>query len=85
VASQTKADKLPPVDHSTIDYPPFRKSFYREVKEIERMPAEEVTAFRRENEFKIQGKNVPKLVKTWNQTGSAARFSFFFPHSVYCT
>lgn len=73
VASQTKADKLPPVDHSTIDYPPFRKAFYREVKEIERMPNQEVLAFRRENEFRIQGKNVPKPIRTWNQTGVSSK------------
>ena len=34
------------MDHSTIDYAPFRKSFYIEVPEIKRMSDEEVEKLR---------------------------------------
>ncbi|CAK9194396.1 unnamed protein product [Sphagnum troendelagicum] len=66
---KTKAEKLAIVDHSKIQYPPFRKNFYIEVKEISRMTAEEATAYRKELELKIRGKDVPRPLKTWNQTG----------------
>lgn len=61
------------MDHSSIEYPLFRKAFYREVREIERMKPEEVQTFRKENEFKISGKDVPKPIRTWNQTGLSSR------------
>ncbi|GAB4833989.1 DEAD-box ATP-dependent RNA helicase 42 [Ancistrocladus abbreviatus] len=66
---KTKVEKLAIVDHSKIDYPPFRKNFYIEVKEISRMNPEEVAAYRKQLELKVHGKDVPKPVKTWHQTG----------------
>ncbi|CAI0397226.1 unnamed protein product [Linum tenue] len=66
---KTKAEKLSLVDHSKIYYKPFRKNFYIEVKEITRMTPEEVSAHRKELELKIHGKDVPKPIKTWHQTG----------------
>uniref|UniRef100_A0A2P2MRT2 RNA helicase n=1 Tax=Rhizophora mucronata TaxID=61149 RepID=A0A2P2MRT2_RHIMU len=70
---KTKAEKLSIVDHSKIDYKPFRKNFYIEVKEISRMTLEEVTAYRKQLELKIHGKEVPKPIKTWHQTGLASK------------
>ncbi|OMO90887.1 hypothetical protein COLO4_18817 [Corchorus olitorius] len=64
-----KAEKLSIVDHSKIDYKPFRKNFYIQVKEIARMTPEQVAAYRKELELKLHGKDVPKPVKTWHQTG----------------
>ncbi|KAG0575605.1 hypothetical protein KC19_5G016100 [Ceratodon purpureus] len=66
---KTKAEKLAIVDHSKIQYPTFRKNFYIEVKEISRMTLEEAAAYRKELELKIRGKDVPRPLKTWNQTG----------------
>lgn len=66
---KTKAEKLSIVDHSKIDYKPFRKNFYTEVKEISRMTPEEAAAYRKELELKLHGKDVPKPIKTWHQTG----------------
>ncbi|KAK6946556.1 DEAD/DEAH box helicase domain [Dillenia turbinata] len=66
---KTKAEKLSIVDHSKIKYMSFRKNFYIEVKEISRMTAEEAAAYRKQLELKIHGKDVPKPVKTWHQTG----------------
>uniref|UniRef100_A0A251INW9 RNA helicase n=1 Tax=Manihot esculenta TaxID=3983 RepID=A0A251INW9_MANES len=68
---KTKAEKLSVVDHSKIDYKPFRKNFYIEVKKISKMTPEEVAAYRKQLELKIHGKDVPKPVKTWHQTGLA--------------
>ncbi|CAM8903512.1 unnamed protein product [Rhodiola kirilowii] len=70
---KTKAEKLTIVDHSKIDYPPFRNNFYIEVKEITRMAAEEVFAYRKELELKIHGRDVPKPIKIWHQTGLTSK------------
>uniref|UniRef100_A0A0V0IZ44 RNA helicase n=1 Tax=Solanum chacoense TaxID=4108 RepID=A0A0V0IZ44_SOLCH len=70
---KTKAEKLSLVDHSKIEYPPFRKNFYIEVKEISRISAEEVSAYRKQLELKIHGKDVPKPIKTWHQTGLSSK------------
>lgn len=70
---KTKVEKLSIVDHSKIDYPPFRKNFYTEVKEISRMTSEEVAAYRKQLELKIHGKDVPKPVKAWHQTGLSTK------------
>ncbi|XP_068653685.1 DEAD-box ATP-dependent RNA helicase 42-like [Aristolochia californica] len=70
---KTKVEKLSIVDHSKIQYPPFRKNFYIEVKEILRMTAEEVAAYRKQLELKIHGKDVPKPVKNWSQTGLTSK------------
>ncbi|XP_052184838.1 DEAD-box ATP-dependent RNA helicase 42 [Diospyros lotus] len=70
---KTKAEKLSIVDHSKIEYPPFRKNFYIEVKEISRMTSEEVAAYRKQLELKIHGKDVPKPIKTWHQIGLSTK------------
>ncbi|KAM3337501.1 DEAD-box ATP-dependent RNA helicase 42 [Capsicum galapagoense] len=70
---KTKVEKLSLVDHSKIDYPSFRKNFYIEVKEISRMSPEEVSAYRKEFELKIHGKDVPKPIRTWHQTGLSSK------------
>ncbi|CAH2036683.1 unnamed protein product [Thlaspi arvense] len=66
---KTKAEKLSLVDHSKIEYEPFRKNFYIEVKDISRMTEEEVTAYRKELELKVHGKDVPRPIRSWHQTG----------------
>ncbi|XP_050209903.1 DEAD-box ATP-dependent RNA helicase 42-like [Mercurialis annua] len=66
---KTKLEKLSVVDHSKIDYRPFRKNFYKEMKAISRMTSEEVATYRKELELKVHGKDVPNPVKTWNQLG----------------
>ena len=70
---KTKAEKLVIVDHSKIDYQPFRKNFYIEVKNITRMPADEVDAYRKLLELKVHGKDVPKPIKTWIQSGLTSK------------
>ncbi|XP_045794042.1 DEAD-box ATP-dependent RNA helicase 42-like [Trifolium pratense] len=70
---KTKVEKLSIVDHSKIDYIPFKKNFYIEVKEISKMTLEEVVLYRKQLELKIHGKDVPKPVKSWNQTGLTSK------------
>ena len=41
--------ELAKVDHSSIDYKPFRKNFYCEVPEVSRMTQEEVDAYKEVN------------------------------------
>jgi ATP-dependent RNA helicase DDX46/PRP5 len=70
----SKVEKMGVVDHSKIAYPPFRKDFYIEVKEVARMSPAEVAAYRRElGDIKIRGKDVPKPVKAWTQTGLSSK------------
>lgn len=44
---KTKGDKLGFVDHSKINYPPFRRSFYIEVPDLAKMTEAEVAAHRK--------------------------------------
>jgi ATP-dependent RNA helicase DDX46/PRP5 len=71
-ADRARAQKkeLPKVDHSQVTYPPFRKAFYIEVPEIQRMTDEEVAATRLAmDKLKVRGKRVPKPIKKWSQCG----------------
>jgi ATP-dependent RNA helicase DDX46/PRP5 len=43
------------------------------VKDITRMPAEEVAAYRKLLELKVHGKDVPKPIKTWIQSGQTSK------------
>uniref|UniRef100_A0A0E0LRB6 Uncharacterized protein n=1 Tax=Oryza punctata TaxID=4537 RepID=A0A0E0LRB6_ORYPU len=70
---KTKVEKLAIVDHSKIDYQLFQKNFYIEVKDITRMTGEEVTAYRKNLELKVHGKDVPKPIKTWVQSGLTSK------------
>ncbi|KAK8939342.1 DEAD-box ATP-dependent RNA helicase 42 [Platanthera guangdongensis] len=70
---KTKVEKLSIVDHSKIQYPLFRKNFYIEVREITRMMTEDVVAYRKQMELKVHGKDIPKPIKTWNQTGLGSK------------
>lgn len=42
----SKSDKLGQVDHSAINYPPFRRSFYIEADELKRMTEKQVADYR---------------------------------------
>uniref|UniRef100_A0A7I4FQD3 RNA helicase n=1 Tax=Physcomitrium patens TaxID=3218 RepID=A0A7I4FQD3_PHYPA len=66
---EQEVKKLALVDHSKIQYPSFRKDFYIEVKEISRTTKEEAEAYRKELELKFRGKDIPRPLKSWNQTG----------------
>lgn len=68
---QIRKKEIKPVDHSKMDYPPFRKDFYIESKEIASMSEDAVRAYR-ENVMegvKIRGKNCPKPIRSWLHCG----------------
>lgn len=70
---KTKGDKLTLVDHSNIEYQPFRKNFYIQVKDISNMTEQEVNTYRKELEIKVHGKDVPRPIKSWHQTDLTTR------------
>ena len=58
------------VDHSLIDYQPFRKNFYIESKDIANMSSEQVEEFLQNNgNIKTRGQNCPKPIQNWYQIG----------------
>ncbi|ORX82655.1 P-loop containing nucleoside triphosphate hydrolase protein [Anaeromyces robustus] len=65
-----KRKDLIAVDHSTIQYEPFRKNFYIEPPELADMKPAEVEQIRRElDNIKVQGARCPKPVRKWTQFG----------------
>ncbi|KAJ5135837.1 Helicase C-terminal [Penicillium bovifimosum] len=69
-ASKKKKREIPDVDHTKIEYEPFRKQFYTEPSNLAEMTEEEVASLRLELDgIKIRGTNVPKPVQKWSQCG----------------
>ena len=69
-----KRKDLTPVDHSTMKYPPFRKTFYIEAPAITAMSEAEVLEYRDSLDgIKIRGKKCPRPVKKWIQCGLDVR------------
>ncbi|XP_066303887.1 probable ATP-dependent RNA helicase DDX46 isoform X2 [Branchiostoma lanceolatum] len=68
---QSKAKKLlASVDHTQIEYDPFRKDFYVEVPELQKLSEDEVKAIREEMEdVRVKGKGCPKPILHWVQSG----------------
>lgn len=65
-----KRKDIPIVDHSKMNYEPFRKTFYVEPPEIAAMTDEEADMMRLELDgIKIRGLNCPKPVLKWSQFG----------------
>ena len=70
----SKGDRLSVIDHSTIDYPPFRRNFYIEVPELAKLTPPEVEELKLSLDgIKTRGKDVPKPIKNWNQAGLSSR------------
>ena len=72
VINQTKKkiEPLPPIDHSTINYAPFNKAFYKECKEITDISEGEVTKYRQENEISSSSNAaVPRPILKFPQAG----------------
>ena len=68
--NQSKLKKVQSVTLDDIMYKPFRKDFYIEVPELAKMTPEEVAEYRVSLEgIKVKGKNCPKPIKTWAQSG----------------
>lgn len=71
MASKARKKKdIPTVNHSKIEYKPFRKNFYSEPAELAEMTEDEVAALRFELDgIKVRGVDVPKPVQKWSQCG----------------
>lgn len=70
IASKRKKKEVPTVDHSKIEYEPFRRDFYTEPQELKEMSDEAVSALRFELDgIKVQGKDVPRPVHNFAQLG----------------
>lgn len=68
--AQGKLKKVQAVTMDDIVFKPFRKNFYIEVPELEKMTPEEVAELRSSLEgIKVKGKNCPKPIKAWAQSG----------------
>lgn len=65
-----KEKVLSTVDHSQIEYMPFRKDFYLEAKAIQDLTEEEVQELRAKLDgIKVKGSNCPRPVATWSHLG----------------
>lgn len=61
---------IPLVDHSKIEYEPFRKAFYSEPVELAEMSQEDVDMLRLDlDRIAIKGKDAPKPILKWAQGG----------------
>ncbi|KAI9794679.1 MAG: pre-mRNA processing RNA-helicase [Piccolia ochrophora] len=71
MASKARKKKdLPTVNHSKMNYDPFRKKFYTEPSELQEMTEAEVADMRLELDgIKIRGVDAPKPVQQWSQCG----------------
>lgn len=70
VAQKKKKKEIPNLDHSKIEYEPFRKAFYTEPLEIGQMTDEEVRDLRfRLDDIKVQGAKVPRPALKFAQFG----------------
>ena len=66
----SKADKLGTVDHSKIEYAPFRRSFYIETQELAKMKEEEVAAYRMElDDIKVCRADRTPCLHGWLRVG----------------
>ncbi|KAK9453701.1 P-loop containing nucleoside triphosphate hydrolase protein [Dipodascopsis uninucleata] len=69
-----KRKDIPTVNHSKMNYEPFRKEFYIEPEELSNLSKEEVDEMRLELDgIKIRGTNCPKPVQKWSQCGLPAQ------------
>ncbi|KAI8364321.1 P-loop containing nucleoside triphosphate hydrolase protein [Choanephora cucurbitarum] len=72
-AKKVKRKDIAPVDHSKMDYEPFRKDFYIEPPELRDMTADQVDLLRIELDgIKIRGVQCPKPITKWTHCGLPA-------------
>lgn len=69
-ASKIKKREMATVDHSKVDYEPFRKAFYHPPAEVEEMSEEDAERLRMEMDaIKVRGKDCPKPLTKWSHCG----------------
>ncbi|KAJ9440490.1 hypothetical protein DIPPA_06577a, partial [Diplonema papillatum] len=81
---------LKPVDHSKVDYQPFRKDFYVEAASLKALTPTEVQERRKAlDKMKVRGDKVPAPIEKWEQAGltdailaALAKFQFRVPFPI---
>ncbi|KAK9481309.1 P-loop containing nucleoside triphosphate hydrolase protein [Lipomyces japonicus] len=74
LASKPKKKDIPVVNHSKVNYEPFRKQFYVEPAEISQLTEAEADEIRLNLDgIKIRGLDCPKPVQKWSQFGIPAQ------------
>lgn len=61
--------EIKPVDHASVDYMPFRKSFYIEPRSIASLSQAALDELRDDLEIKVRGGKVPRLISSWEESG----------------
>jgi hypothetical protein len=68
-----RAKELKPLDHSTVEYMPFRKNLYIVPRALSKLAPEEVAVIRATLQIKVRGKGCPAPVENWDQCGLSER------------
>lgn len=62
-------DPLPPIDHTTIQYPSFTKDFYEEHSDIQNLTYQQAQELRQSLNIRVGGHSVPKPVCSFGHFG----------------
>lgn len=66
----SKGRQLAQTNHEMVYYKPFRREFYIEVPDLQKMTRKEVEKYREElDDIKVRGVKCPKPIKNWAQAG----------------
>ncbi|WFC99104.1 RNA helicase [Malassezia yamatoensis] len=69
-SKRPKQNFIPRVDHSKMDYEPFRKCFYHEPEEVAFLSEEQADHIRYElDAISVRGQNCPKPITKWSHCG----------------
>ncbi|KAG2693309.1 hypothetical protein I3843_08G085800 [Carya illinoinensis] len=69
VLDKKRIEPILPLDHSEIEYEPFNKDFYEEKDSISGMSEQDVAEYRKSLAIRVSGFDVPKPIKTFEETG----------------
>lgn len=78
-------DPLPPIDHSEINYEPFRKEFYEEHPEIAALDDAKVQELRKMLDITVSGKDPPKPVSSFAHFGFDDKMLKAIIKAEYCS
>ena len=85
-AKKAKKKDVVAVDHSRINYEPFRRAFYHPTPEIAEMTEEDAENLRLALDgIKIKGVDCPKPVMKWSLCGLPASWWVLYPAFVSST
>jgi ATP-dependent RNA helicase DDX42 len=67
--AKRQIDNLPEIDHSTVDYPPFRRDLYREHETVSSLSDEQVADLRRTLGVSVSGRGIPACICSFGHLG----------------